>query len=227
MSQFWHNICCRQCESGPCPDCPSDQKVSVEWTGSITFESQCCEGEDPDFPCLPHQTCAYWNLPETTIGPINFLLVPVDNNGFGDECVWEGSECFAITAERCVICDCPSEDNPQPDPKTIWICAKLRLQCIGGIQSASLTFRYSCDECTCTGQSTWGRSFARAFNAPCNPYCPSDFPCNEEWNPYGYSGDPGIVWGGGANNCNRWTGDCSLLPVATLDYGTLIWNSGC
>lgn len=229
MSQFWHNLCCRNCdpEEGPCPECPGSRKVPVTWTGSFTLEGQCCEDpvNYPDYPCFPHQLCGVWELPETTIGPIDFILEPFDNSsGIGDDCAWRGTSCHAIPISACTICDCP------PQSGTLWVCVRLELFC-AGIQTANLSVHYSYGEqCECnigTTGAQWAATYNRTSNPSCDPYCPEDFECNEEWDQSGYGGDPGLAWGGGTLNCNRFAGPNTLPPLATIDYGTLLWTLGC
>lgn len=231
MSQFWHQICCREPCVLPCERCPDINKVQVQWTGSLTYEAQCCEDpvNYPDYPCYPHEQCLYWKMDATTIGPIDFVLTQEDGGVFYGGCYWKGSECFAITGERCIICDCPSETYPQPEPVTIWICVTLELFCQGGfngVWNALLSFRLSTVECTCTGASDFSVSFIQPGTpGACSEGCP-EFACDDEWSPFGYTGSPGTIWGGGTNNCNRWIG--TLPPaVATWDPGTLVWKSGC
>ncbi len=231
MSQFWHNICCREPCVLPCELCPDIDRINVKWTGSLTYEALCCEDpvNYPDYPCFPHDQCTLWGMDAKTIGPIDFVLEAQPGGTERGDCYWKASECFAFVGERCIICDCPREDFPQPDPITIWVCVTLELFCTGGVNgvwNALLSFRLSTVECTCTGASSWSISFVQPGTPrPCTEECP-EFPCDDEWDPYIQNGDPGPAYGGGTNNCNRWNG--TLPPaVATYDPGTLLWKSAC
>lgn len=203
--------------------------MPVTWTGSFTLESQCCEdpANYPDYPCYPHIQCIYWELPETTIGPIDFLLEPFVNSGIGDECAWRGTACFAIDVNKCIICDCADVETD-----VLWVCVKLELYCVGNVQTATLSVHYTYGEtCEChigTVGANWSVSFQRTFNQLCDPYCPDEFACNDEWAVLSFGGSPGPVYGGGTNNCNVWSGPAgNIPPLATIDYGTLVWKLGC
>jgi hypothetical protein len=232
MSQMWHNLCCRDPCIENCEDCVGYDKIRVTWSGSITYEANCCEDpvNYPDYPCYPHIGCTLWSLPATTIGPIDFVLTRKVDPSAGP-CYWEGQECFTLVTERCVICDCPNEENPQPDPVTIYVCVRLRLFCIGGLNgvyNASLEFAIRYDEPCCPDPwaTDWSVLFLEDRPPGCSTRCP-DFECNEEWDPYQYSGNPGTAYGGGAANCNRYAGPTNPIPLATIDYGTLVWTSAC
>ena len=236
MSQFWHNLCCRECDpGGECEECPELGKIRVTWTGSITYEASCCEDPNDDYPCRPIAFCNLAEYGPTTIGPVDFILTPITPPFGNSGCFWRGEECFTVTGTPCNTCSDPDVDCQQPDFGPLFVTVRMDLYCVGDNWVAFLTISYRRDNCGDAIVFAPQQTVTAAQPQPgqsCNE-CPV-FECDEEWQPTS-SNNPWAVWGGGPDNCNRgsWNWGYVNAPydfyvaLATWDPGTFIWRVNC